>query len=332
MSPEAEMIFRTHKTRTAHRGASLLAVSLLGAAALSIAQSTEPPPPANHWFDWSQNDYYQAGILRKCSVTPGVYAEFNQTAHKIAQAWGETPGSTGPDEYAQWMWQPYGCHLGSLKGHLQYWPWPRSDFRMEAVPGHPGKARPHITGEALYMMLDVNQPAGLTPENNMNPKDSQEVGYIHVSRRIGGYPVYNFDHVLVVEAKGRSIFEPVSLGEALERWIQYAYPGEAAIERHKALLAQLSPDELKQPAYLQHDGNSDKLIVTAPNDKTDPIVRYSRSYFDKNVSPATAQLLTLDLHFLDLVHDANDPVNAGHRYSLNILNAADWGRMAALLH
>jgi hypothetical protein len=201
---------------------------------------------------------------------------------------------------------------------------------MEAVPGHPGKARPHITGEALYMMLDVNQPAGLTAENNMNPRDSEEVGYIHVTRRIGGYPVYNFDHVLVVEAKGRSIFEPVSLGEALERWIQYAYPGEAAIERHKALLARLSPEERKQPAYLQHDGNSDKLIVTTPNDKTDPIVRYSRSYFDKSLSPATAQLLTLDIHFLDWLYP-NDPSHAFHRYSYNMTLNPDWGKIATLL-
>jgi len=332
MPSEAEMIFRTHNTCTAYRVATLFVAALLGTSAPSIAQSTEPPPPANHWFDWEQNNYYKAGIMRKFGVTPAVYEEFNQTAHKIAQIWGETPGATGPDEYAQWTWQPYGCHLGSLKGHLQYWPWPRSDFRMEAVPGHPGKARPHITGETLYMMLDVNQPAGITAENNMNPNDSEEVGYIHVTRRIGGYPVYNFDHVLVVEAKGRSIFEPVSLGEALERWIQYAYPGEAAIEPHKALLARLSPEERKQPAYLQHDGNSDKLIVATPNDKTDPIVRYSRNYFDKSLSPATPQLLTLDIHFLDWFYTLDDPSHADHRYSYNMTLNADWSKIAALLH
>ena len=231
-------------------------------------------------------------MLRKCGITAAAYDEFTQAAHRLAQIWGETPGATEPNDYAQWRWQPTGCHLGSLKGHLEYRPWPRYDFHMGWVPGHPGKARVHITGEALPMQIPINQPAGLTPENNMNPQNSEEVGYIHVSRRIGGYPVYNFDHVLVVEAKGRTISEPVSRGEALQSWIQYAYTNEAAIERHKMLLARLTPEEQKQPAYLEQDGNVGMHIVTAADAKTDPIVRYSKSYFDKSLSPATPQLLT----------------------------------------
>jgi len=324
------MKFRTSKIRTAHPVSAVLIAALLVTGALCAAQSQEPPPPASHWFDWGQNDVYKPFMARKCGATPAIYEEFNRTAHEIAQAWGETSGSTGPDEYAQFTWMPNGCHLGSFKGVIEYWPWPRSDFRMEAVPGQPGKARPHITGEALYMSLSINTPAGITRVPEMNPNESEEVGIIHVSRRIDGFPVYNIDHVLVIEAKGRSLFEPVSLGEALQRWIQYAYSGEHSLERHKALLAQLSPEELKKPAYLERD-TTNGVIVTAPNDKTDPIVRYSRSYFDKNLSPATAQLLTLDIHFLDWYYSLDHPSHAGHRYSYNMTLNPVWSKIATLL-
>jgi hypothetical protein len=74
------------------------------------------------------------------------------------------------------------------------------------------------------------------------------------------------------------------------------------------------------------------LIVTTPNDKTDPIVRYCQSSFDKNVSPATAQLLTLDIHFLDWYYSLDHPSHAGHRYSYNMTLNPDWSKIAALLH
>jgi hypothetical protein len=327
---DMKMKILTRKIRTTHSAATVVIAALLGTGAMCAVQSQEPPPPANHWFDWDQVDSYKPFMLRKCGATPAIYEEFNQTAHKVAQAWGEAPGATGPDEYAQFSWMPSGCHLGSFKGVIEYWPWPRSDFRMEAVPGQPGKARPHITGETLYMSLSINTPAGITRIPVMNPNESAEVGITHVSRRIGGFPVYNDDHVLVIEAKGRSLFEPVSLGEALQRWIQYSYSGEHSLERHKALLAQLSPEELKKPAYLERD-TTNGVIVTAPNDKTDPIVRYSRSYFDKSLSPATAQLLTLDIHFLDWHYRLDDPSHDGNRYSYNMTLNPDWSKIATLL-
>ena len=325
------MKFRLRKLRNAQHAATLL-TALLGAAVRCSAQSAEPPPPASHWFDWEQRDNSKAGTLRLCHVTPEVYEDFNRTAHRIADAWGATPDSTGPDEYAQWTWQPSGCHLGSLKGLLEYWPWPRSDFRMETVPGAPGKARVHITGEALPMRLEVNHPAGITFIHVMNPQDKDEIGFIHVSMRAGGYPIYDANHVLVIEANGRSLFEPVSLGEALQRWIQYAYSNEPSIERHKALLAQLSPEALKQPAYFDRSSVATGIIVAAPNDKTDPIVRYNRNYFDKSVSPAVPQLLTLDLHFLDLYHETMADRTAHHWYDLNMVYSPDWHKLAGMLH
>jgi len=326
------MTFRPRHLRNSKHTATLFIAALLVAALKCSAQSPEPPPPASHWFDWEQRDGRKAGTLRMCHVTAEIYEEFNQTAHKIADVWGATPGSTGPDEYAQWTWEPTGCHLASLKGLLEYWPWPRSDFRMEKAPGASGKARVHITGEALPMRLEINHPAGITRIPVMNPPDKEEIGYIHVSRRAGGYPIYNYDHVLVIEANGRSLFEPVTLGEALQRWIQYAYSTEPSVERHKALLARLSQEELKQPAYYDESSVATGTIVTAPTKNTDPIVRYSRSYFDKSVSPAAPQLLTLDLHFLDLNHETMDDRTAHHWYDVNMVYSPDWHKLAAILH
>ena len=325
------MICRRDQLLNAH-AATLFVAVLLGAVAQCSAQSPEPPPPASHWFDWEQRDNLEAGTLRMCHVTPEVYEEFNRTAHKIAEVWGSTPGSTGPDEYAQWTWQPSGCHLGSLKGLLEYWPWPRSDFRMERVPGASGRPRVRITGEAMPMRLEINHPAGITPIPVMNPAEKREIGFIHVSRRAGGYPIYDFDHVLVIEANGRSLFEPVSLGEALERWIHYAYSNEPSLERHKAMLERLSVEELKQPAYFDQSSVSSGTIVTAPNNNTDPIVRYNRNYFDKSVSPAVPQLLTLDVHFLDLNHETMADRTAHHWYNLNMVYSPDWRKLAGMLH
>jgi hypothetical protein len=326
------MTFRSRHLRNALYAATLLIAALLVAALQCSAQSAEPPPPASHWFDWDQRDNSKAGILRVCHVSPQIYEQFNETAHKIADAWGATPNSTGPDEYAQWTWQPSGCHLASLKGLLEYWPWPRSDFRMEKAPGASGNARVHITGEALPMRLEINHPAGITSIPVMNPPDKVEIGYIHVSRRAGGYPIYNYDHVLVIEANGRSLFEPVSLGEALQRWIQYAYANEPSLLRHKALLAHLSPEALKQPAYFDTSTVPTGIIVTTPTKNTDPIVRYSQSYFDKNVSPAVPQLLTLDLHFLDLNHETMADRTAHHWYNVNMVYSPDWHKLASMLH
>jgi hypothetical protein len=305
------------------------AASCYGAAATA---QTPPQPPESHWFDWKQNNYYQASLAHECGATVALYAEFNRNARQVAQAWGATPGSTGPDLYSQWDWMPSGCPAGVLAGALIYWPWPTSYFRMEAVPGHPGAARPHFINETHPLTLTINRPEGIEFMNQMNPKDKNEIGFIRVTRRIGGYPVYNNDHVLVIEAAGRSLYQPVTLSEALNRWITYAYSNEWATERHRALLAKLSPPELQRPAYLYHDENNRDQIVTEPGKDARPVVRYNPDYFDKTGSRAAAQLLTVDVHFLDLVRPPPNPAYSTAWYPQNLLNNADWQRIASLLH
>lgn len=316
------------KVRPAFLCASVLALLL---PVVVPAQEDAFAPAGEHWFPWVQNNYYARAMAQSCGASKPVYDELTRAVQRLATAWAATPGATGADLYGRMQWNPQGCKSGVLDGDLIYWPWPSGYFRMEPAPGKPGQTRPHFTNETVPLTMGINKPQGITFVGQMNAEGHDEVGYIKATRRISGLPVYDFDHVLVAAVPGRELFKPVTLDEALHRWLQYAYPNEWARERHQALLARLTTAELQQPAYYYRDENNREQIVTAPGTRIFPIVRYNPDYFDKSKPRSAVQLITVDVHFLDFSRDVNDPRVGTQRFARHMLEATDWSQLAALL-
>ncbi len=276
---------------------------------------------------WEDN-YAHVGCGR---IDSSRLAPWTARLHRLADLLAQTPGSTGPQLWAQWEAVILSCGQ-HFRGALVYWPWPAANVHLEPVAGQPGRSRALHDGETTRLEIDVNRLDWLEAPAQLNDPDKAElrIGVARVTRRIAGFPVLS-DRVLLVTRPGRDPFRPVSLETALKAWVAHAGPGDEFRPRASQMLAQMDPATLRgQAFYLDDRSSGHRGIVAAAQADALPLLTIDLGYYDPALPPQALQALAIDLLGMEIDMPASDP-RQRRPLARRLLEAADWQRAAAEL-
>ncbi len=304
----------------------VLATTALAAPAADSAEGANGMP-GDHWLPWSDNyAYVRCGRIGAQRLAP-----WTSRLHHLADLLAQTPGSTGPQVWAQWQAVILGCEK-PFRGDLIYWPWPERNIRLQPVPGQPGRTRAVPQGETSMLPIHINHLDWLEAPSDLNGADAGEarLGVARITRRIDGFPVLA-NRVLLVTRPGREPYRPVTLEAALKAWLAHAQPNHEFSPRASQMLAQLDAGALQAPAYYLDDrSNGRRGIVTAPQFGALPLLTINPDYIDPTLPPQAAQALAVDLLGMEIDLPASDR-RQSRPLARHLVEAADWQRVATEL-
>ena len=178
-----------------------LAGVLILAATATAAQGV-PGAPKGDWLAYSLNTL-PADNLRRCGVSPAVYAEWLKVVEAAAAVISTSPGFAdltgyvpmlvaGGNDYAE----PAGtsdCKKGALGGYVAFWPWLLK--HVDPIPAAAGGPKFRLKSQwvnntfgGLWIELNV------VPHFDGSPWEKDERGVFfeqpEVEIRVGGFPMY----------------------------------------------------------------------------------------------------------------------------------------------
>jgi hypothetical protein len=304
-----------------------LAAATVFAAPSEVGTDGADGMPGDHWLPWSDNHAY----VRCGHIGPQRLAPWTSRLHRLADLLAQTPGSTGPQVWAQWRAVILGCEK-PFRGDLVYWPWPERNISLQPVPGQPGRMRAVPQGETSMLPIHINQLDWLEAPSNLNDSEASEgrLGVARVTRHIDGFPVLA-NRVLLVTRPGREPYRHVTLETALKAWVEHAQPTHKFSPHAARMLTQLDAAALQAPAYYLDDRSTGREgIVPAPQPGALPLLTINPDYMDPALPAQAAQVLAVDLLGMEIDMPAADR-RQSRPLARRLVEAANWQRVAAEL-
>jgi hypothetical protein len=316
-----------------------------------------PDNPGKILINISQKSFDQVSKIYKLS--PAEISDFGRARQRLADLIGLQPAAKPPRGVSLTCFVQATSPLIAGKADTPSWPVPMMNIvHFNNILEKDGKPV-WDSDSPVEMTFYVNDPehSGCESYANGEARDSMNREIFYQSQKAGeaqGFPIYRDSHGLetVILTRGhRPVLIPLTQEEFLKLSIRisesqlkelgdYAkdpgYPLIARLERHKAVLAAMSPSQRRaQAMYLRNEDPREPDLAPQGSKEAWPLVIINPEWFDPALPRSAVQLVCITFDF-GPSFDPNDP-KPGEDGSVDSLRlwemkrTIDWKSISSLL-